>query len=306
MNLSQVRVIDPILTTVAQGYKDPGFVGMTLFPPVPVQVSGGKVIEFGKEAFMAYNTRRAPGGATKRVRFGYEGKPFSLEGHDLEAAVPREWMRDASRAPGVDLATRAIRMVQTVQARSLEIQQAGLATNQANYDSSHKVTLSGTSKWSDPASNPEATIETGKEAIRSSCGMYPNVLVLGPTVFAKAKTNPALKDRFKYTSKESITAEMLANAFDVDKVVVGKAVQATDAGVMSDIWGNVAVLAYVAPSSLSAEEPSYGYTYTMEGHPLVEQPYYDNNAKSWIYGVGYERIPVLSGITSGYLIQDLV
>lgn len=255
---------------------------------------------------MAYNTRRAPGGATKRVKFGYAGKPFALENHALEAPVPREHMRDASKVPGVDLGKRAISLVQNVQSLALEIQQAVLATTAANYDANHKLTLSGTSKWSDPAGKPATTINTGKEAVRSSCGMYPNVLVLGATVFAAAKENPAVLDRFKYTSKDSVTADMLAALFDVQKVVVGAAVQVTDAGVMSDVWGNVAVLAYVAPSSLSQEEPSYGYTYTMEGHPMVEKPYYDDNAKSWIYGVGYERMPVLSGITSGFLIQDLV
>ena len=37
---------------------------------------------------------------------------------------------------------------------------------------------------------------------------------------------------------------------------------------------------------------------------MVEVPYYDNNAKSWIYGVGYERAPQLTGITAGFLIQN--
>ncbi len=96
---------------------------------------------------------------------------------------------------------------------------------------------------------------------------------------------------------------MLAKAFDIERVVVGKAVTSDGAGVISDVWGNNAVLAYVPGAPSGMEEPSYGYTYTMTGHPLVEEAYYENNAKSWIYGVGFERAPVLSGITSGYLIQ---
>lgn len=303
MNISQVRVVDPVLTTVVQGYKNPEFVGDALFPAVPVGVSGGKIIEFGKESFLAYNSQRAPGGATRRISFGYQGKPFSLENHALEAPVPREYQRDAAKVPGINLGTRAVNLTMRANKQTLEIQQAALATDAANYPTANKITLSGTDKWSNAASKPVSIINAGKEAVRQAIGVYPNVLLLGAQAFNPLKDNPSILERFKYTSKESITAEMLAALFDLDKVVVGKAVQATDAGVMSDVWGNFAVLAYVPSSPSQMEEPSYGYTYTMEGHPLVETPYYDNNAKSWIYGVTYERAPVLSGIAAGYLIS---
>lgn len=80
--------------------------------------------------------------------------------------------------------------------------------------------------------------------------------------------------------------------------------EALDDDTFSDIWGNAAVLAYV-PSEAEAAMPipSYGYTYTMEGHPMVEQPYWDNGSKSWIYGTTMERAPVLTGMLAGYLIQ---
>lgn len=52
MSLSQARVVDPVLTTHAQGYKNADFVGMALFPRVDVAKSGGQVIEFGREAFV--------------------------------------------------------------------------------------------------------------------------------------------------------------------------------------------------------------------------------------------------------------
>lgn len=306
MNLGAARVLNPVLTTIAQGYADPEFVGNALFRPVPVQISGGQILEFGKEGFMLYATQRSPGGATKRIQFGYLGKPFALENHAIECPVPREYMRDASIMPGVNLGTRALRLGMKVVSRSLEIQQATLAQDAAQYDAAHKVTLTGTSKWSDPASKPATDIETGKEAIRSTAGVYPNTLVISGPCFATLKNNPSITDRFKYTSKESITPEMLAALFDIDEVKVGKGVKSTDAGVMSDIWGNSAVLAYTPKNPSGMEEPSYGYTYTLEGHPLVEEAYYDKNTKSWVYGVGYERMPVLSGIVSGYLINTPV
>lgn len=302
MNPSQARVIDPILTTVVQGYKNQDFVGSVLFPRVPVAVSGGKVIEFGKEHFLAYQTQRAPGGATKRISFGYLGKPYALENHALEAPVPREYMRDASKVPGINLGTRAVNLVMRAEGLGLEIQQAALATDASLYGANNKITLSGTDKFSDGTSDIEGTFDDAKEAVRSSCGMYPNVALFGPKAFRATKRHPKVKEQFKYVSDKSVTADMLAEFLELDRVSVGKSVKATDAGVMSDVWGNFIVLAYVPSAPSQAEEPSYGYTYTLEGHPLVETPYWENTSKSWIYGVTDERVPVLSGIASGYLI----
>ena len=304
MSASQVRVIDPVLTEIAQGFRHAEHVGHTLFPQVPVQVSGGQVLEFGKESFKLYQTRRAPGAATKRVQFGYLGKGFALVQDALEGQVPREYMRDAARAPGVDLGQRAVSGVLRALSLTLEYDQAQIATTAGNYDADHKVALSGADQWSDGASDPAGDIDIGKEAVRSTVGIYPNTLVLSAQAFNAVKEHPKVVERFKYTSRDSVTPDMLAALWNLEQVSIGKAVAFDDAGNDIDIRGNNAVLAYVPKSSSGMEDPSFGYTYTMQGHPLVEKPYYENNAKSWIYPVSFERLPVLTGILSGYLIQN--
>ncbi|WP_047396541.1 hypothetical protein [Chitinibacter sp. ZOR0017] len=300
-----VRIIDPILSTVAQGYANQEYVGMNLFPGVPVSASGGQILEFGREAFRLYSSARSPGSGTRRVQYGYLGRPFALENHSLEGMVPREHQRDAAQVPGIDLGKGAVKKTMKALQLSLEVAQATVATNAANYPGTNKVALAGAAKWSDPGCDIVAGVDVGREAIRSQCGLYPNVLVLSPVAFNAAKNNPKIVARFQYTSAQSITPEMLAGIFNVKKVVVGAAVYWTDANVATDVWGNNAVLAYVPEGQLSdVDEPSYGYTYTMDGNPAAEPPYYDNNSKSWIYPVTYERVPVISGIIAGYLIQN--
>lgn len=304
MSISQVRIIDPVLSNIAQGYRHAEHVGNTLFPQVPVDVSGGRVLEFGRESFKLYNARRAPGSGTKRIQFGYLGKPFTLAQDSLEGTVPREHLRDASRTPGVDLGRQAVNTVMRALSMTLEHEQSQLATNADNYDSDHKVALTGTDKWSDGASTPAADIDTGKEAVRASVGIYPNTLLLSAQAFNAVKNHSSVVERFKYTSRDSVTPDMLAALWDLEKVVVGKAVAFDDANAAIDFWGNNAILAYVPTGSSGMEDPSFGYTYVMRGHPLVEKSYYENNAKSWIYPVTFERLPVLTGILSGYLIQN--
>lgn len=303
-----VRIIDPILSVFTQGYRNAQYIGEKLFPRVPVSVSGGQIIEFGREAFQLTNMRRTPGGATKRVQFGYLGKPFTLLEDALEVPVPREHQRDASVAIGIDLGQRAARIGMSKVLLQLEVDQAALATNAANYPAANKVVLAGASKWSASTGNPLTDVDAGREAIRSAVGIYPNVAVMSAKAFIAAKNNPNVIGRFQYNSTtpvdaSTITEAMMAGLFNVDQLVVGKAIVTGDDGTSTDIWGNNVVLAYVPVSAEFQEEPSYGYTYTMNGNPLVEVPYWDENSKSTIYGVTMERAPVLSGISSGYLIQ---
>ncbi|EKE78435.1 major capsid protein [Oceanibaculum indicum] len=304
MNTGQVRVVDPVLSTVAHGYVSPDFVGGILFPFVDVDISGGKVLTFGKEAFQQYSLRRAPGADTPRVSFGYQGAPYSLVQDAIEVPVPREHQRDASVMPGIDLGTRAVNFGMRIVMQALEVDRAAIALNAANYDNDHKVALTSGDKWSAETGTPSADIDTAKEAVRASTGMIANTVLLSAVAFNAARNNANVLERFKYTSSDSVTADMLAKLWDVERVVVGRAISADDAGAFSDIWGNNAVVAYVPASPAGMEQPSYGYTYRMRGHPAVEQAYWDQRSKSWIYGVTMERAPVLTGMAAGYLIQN--
>jgi hypothetical protein len=309
MTPAQARVVDPVLTTVAQGYKNAELVGSALFPAVPVGQRGGKIITFAKEDFALYNTGRTPGSNTKRVNYGYSGAAYALESHSLEGQVPVEIMEEAEAVPGVNMATTAVYKTQNIIGLRLEKAQADLATNASNYAASNKITLSGTSRWSDysGASHPITDIETAKDAVRAQIGKRPNTVLLGATVLAKLKSHPDILDRIKYTGRDVATLELLAALFGVQRVVVGDAIYADAAGTLADVWGKFAVVAYTELGAVAdAGAPTYGYTYQLKGYPMVESAYMDRNAKSWIYPVTDEVAPVIAGASAGYLISAAV
>lgn len=310
----QTRIIDPILTSRVQGYKDTAYVWDQLFPPVPVNVAGGQILEFGAESFKLYNTKRAPGAATVRASFGYAGKPFALLNDAIEVPVPREYQRDAQVTPGIDLGERAALMAMRVLNRQIEKEAADLARNPANYATGNSVTVAAGDRWSAPNTNPIAQLNVWREVIRSKIGLEPNVLFLAMAVFRALQTNEFMLERVKYTTAESLTAEMMARVFDVEKIVIGRSVYATDAGDVTtgtpptyvDVWGKDVILAYVPQVASMLEEPSFGYTYQMVGHPLVEEPYYDNNSKAWYFGCSWERVPVITSSIAGFLAMGVV
>lgn len=309
LNTNTARVIDPVLTGIAQGYRHVQRVGHVLFPAVNVLQRGGKVIEFGRESFFNYNARRAPGANAKSIQFGYEGKPYALSQFTLDAPVPREHIQDAQQVPGIDLGKRATNTVMDSLTLTLEIDQAELACNAANYGANNKVALAGASKWNDPDSDPLGDVEAAKDQVRMTCGIEPNRMVVRNDGFKALKHHPKIVERFKYTTADSITTKMLAGLFDLEELAVGKASYADDMNAavpFKEAWGNAAILAYTPVQDAAMEQPSFGYTYTLTGHPFVEQPRWDGDKRSWVYGVTYEREPQLTGIASGFLFTGVV
>ena len=314
LNLSQARVIDPVLTTIAQGFKQTDLVGSALFPQVPVSLRGGNILTFGKEDFMLYASARAPGENTRRVQFGYSGSPFALIDYSLEGAVPIEiYQEGQDQANGwtVDHMTLAMNKVQSIMALRLELQQATLARTAASYQAANKVTLSGTGQWSDQTagvSSPMRNVETAKEAVRAATGKRPNTVVMGALVYAALRTHPLVVDRMKYTGRDIADTTVLAALFGVQNVLVGDAIYSNDAGTaFTDVWGKDVIVAYTETGSIAnMGAPSYGYTYNLGGYPLVEVPYFDRNAKTWFVPVTRAETPVIAAVNAGYLITNAV
>lgn len=308
MNPGQVRVVDPVLTTFARGYGIAEHIGLKLAPAVPVMVRAGKIVTFGKEAWKIYDSQRARGGATKRIQYGYGSDSYLLENHAIEAGVPDEDREDASMTPGVDLAKIAIALTLNSELLNLEYQIANLLTSAANYDNNHKVTVSGADLWSADTSKPLTQIRDRIETIRNSVGLRPNTLAVSAVAFEALIENPDTRDRFKYVSKESISADMIAAQLGLKQVLVGDAVYADESDTSFDVWGDNAILSYCPMVQGSIEltqfQPAHAYTYVLKGHPAVKKPYYDDNAETWFYGIKYERQPVISGQGAGFLFAN--
>lgn len=306
--MADVSSLSPIMTGIAQGYYSPGNVGMHLFPFVDVTVSAGKTTVFPPDQFMLLNTARAAGSDYAEVQFGVDGQPYVLGNHGLIGKVPEEDIADVEGAGlDLDLQTDAVEGAMDVILLGLEYQQAMIATNPTNYSPSNKIALVGAAKWSASTGTPLSDIAAAREAIRTKCGVRPNVAVFSPVAFSACTNNPTVKAMFNPTNATVITEEMLAKAIGIKKVVVGDAI-ASSGGAPTDVWGNNVVLAYVPEIPLGQKakkrQPSYGYTYRMKDHPYARNAFFDEGSGSWKQRVSMQREPYLVGKDSGYLIQN--
>jgi hypothetical protein len=311
VNYSQLRVVDPILTAVARGYFSPQApVADALFPIVYVGTHAGKILTFGPDDFKKIQTARAPGANTKRVTFGYAGADFSLIDHSLEGAVPIEHQREAANSiPGIDLGSNAVKKVQNLMALEREQQAADIALNAGSYDSSNKITLTGADRWDTTTGDPFDDLNAAKEIIRQQTGVYPNKLIIGPKVKTALSSNPKVLDRLSTaTDRAPATLAQLATLFEVDEIVVGGSVYFDEStNKFVDVWGTYVVLAFTTPRSMQEMgSPSFGYTYRLQDMPVVEEPYFERNPKTWFYPVTDAYKAVLAGKAAGFLITSAV
>ncbi len=83
--LDKQRIVDHVLTNLARGYTNDGFVASMLFPHAQVTKEGGKIPQFTKEAFKIYNTERAIRADSNRINPSVDDSiDFVLTEHDLE------------------------------------------------------------------------------------------------------------------------------------------------------------------------------------------------------------------------------
>ncbi len=119
-------------------------------------------------------------------------------------------------------------------------------------------------RWDRPGSNPVKDVRNVADLIHQQSGYRPNTLVLSPQVLTILEEHPDIRDRFKYTTAASITVDMLAAAFRVNRVLIANATyDSSDAGAtisMNFMAGKHALLVYSAPRP-SPKQPSGGYTF---------------------------------------------
>lgn len=307
----QARVVDPIQTERARGYANSEYVGSLIFPRVFVDTYGGQVIEFDSANFKPAKTRRAPGATVAKKQAGYAGKPYVITSRAQDAVVPKELKLDAQNGPGIDLQSDTVDLVVDTMALEMELRQSALVRNTANLQVGNYVTLSGASRWTQSTATITADIRAGREAIRRSVGRYPNTCIISPSAFNACDEQDSIRERLKYTTKDTLTEEMLAALFNVRNLRIGAAVYDDDADVRADVWGDDVILAYVPENVLktpvnrrSKATAAAGYTYTIEGHPSVGMFEWDRSVRSWVAPIDDDAEPVIAMKGAIYVIKN--
>jgi hypothetical protein len=314
------------LTNLAQKSAQATYVMRSLYPLAEVGSYGGVVIQFDESDYEYVDDTRADDAAFAEIQSGYEGKPFKLNTKGLRYRVSDKRRKEMANLK-VNWGDMAVKSLMSRAGLYHEIECAVKATTFANYASTNRVTLAGGSRFSDSAVDPEPLLRAGKDAIANQIGVESNVCVMGRMVFS------ALAARYSrtFTSagttpgiRSQLTKAAFADIYGFERVEICDAI-VTRNGVKGKAFGNHLVMAYTNPDAINGNIVTYqpqgdispmvggmGYTYVMQGNPLMYEPWEDKNTKATVFDLDFDRqvqntgVNAAGQITYGYLIENAV
>lgn len=192
-------MIDPILTQLAQGYKNTEGVATFFAPAVSMSVRAGRTLVFGKEAFAAQSFLRAPGTNISKISNEFGTRSFALRQEAISWQLAEEVAAEAKNgAAAIDLRAYAAKDAANRLMQSWEIQVSEKILDVTQYESGNVLDLAtyngGADQFNSPTSDIEVLFDDMKEQVRGQIGCYPNKLVLSPDAFNNLKRNKRIRD----------------------------------------------------------------------------------------------------------------
>lgn len=302
------RVVDPVLTSVARGYRNAAFIGENIFPIVQVEKEDIVVPLFGKGAFVEYDTERAVGAESNvLLREKSSSMDLVLNEHDLAAAVDYREQAESlfnEEAKAIRRATSGVNLKR-------ELYAARLAQDPKVYLEGSRKALAAGDRWASGKGEPVTVIEAGIEAIRNATGLRPNLMTMGASVMSVLRYHPAIQAQIGANERKRITAEILQDIFQIPKVVIGEPVSSQDAKKDPiDVWADNLMLHYVSPPQTGTEsadenEPSFGYTFRRKGMPVADKYPGLGGKVSYARFTDIYKVAVVGG-DAGYLITNIL
>lgn len=215
------RVIDPVLTTLAQGYQNSSMVAETLFPTVKVATSKGKIPKFNKTAFIARDTNRAVGAKSNRINdMDYELMPFETIENDVEMAI--DYLEEDDSESFMKLEQKVMKDLSDIISLGKEKTAADYAQKTSNYTAS-ALTNCASNPFTASTSNPIQTVKAAIESLRARIGVQPNTAVIGASVYSALLNHPEIIDRVKFAGLRKVNTTVLSELFEISNIKVGYA-----------------------------------------------------------------------------------
>lgn len=257
------RALTNISVAYLQNAKD--FVSNIVFPSVPVDHRSDQYHVYGSADFRRNNVKqRAPGTESAGGGFSLSQDSYTCNTYAIHQDIPDDIVNNADAAVQLEKASAIWVAQQLMIQKEVQWMTDFFATSIWGTDVTGATDFT---QWDDGSSDPEADIDTGKATIKQNRGLDANTLVVSYKTHQALKRHPIVADRFKHTSSDSITTQLLARFFEVERyIVAGASYTTSEENASSEtnafIAGNHALLCYVAPvPGLMTDSAGYTFAY---------------------------------------------
>lgn len=214
-------------------------------------------------------TGRAPGGAYSRGNFTFTELSWLTKEHGAEEIVDDNAY--ANYREFFDAELIAAKRAYDAVLRNQEKRTAALLFNATTWTGSSLTTAVST-EWSTAASaTPITDVLAAGQKVWDGTGMWPNALVINRRVFRNLRNCAQVIDRIagagagSAVKAKDISAEMLAQVFDLDYVIVAGSAKNTavegQTASLSQVWDNEYAMVCKIATTNDIAEPCVGRTF---------------------------------------------
>ena len=300
--------VDAVLSNVVIAYTIGGFIADLLAPKVPVWKESDKYYVFeNDDTSRVENDLIADGASANEVKFRESTESYFCEEYGLKTLITQRQKNNADSV--LKLESRRSKALKDKVLVGREKRVATIARNLANYATGLKLTLSGTSQWSDGGytGDPLKEIQTYANAVKKACGSLPNIIVMPYDVAIEFINNAKVIERYKYTKADLIEEIGIPKRIQGLKVIIPGINENTSnegtAANLNEIWGNDMILAKVNYGG-AKEALSKFYTFT-KGDWKVKKWKSNDPEGTYVKDSIIEDTKTVSTI-AGYLIKDVI
>jgi hypothetical protein len=308
--------LDAALTNFALQYRQDSaiMIGDKVSPPVRVKKESDKYFKYSQGNNITIATAyRADGAPAREIEWSldtegtYTAMEYSLKGIATDRAI-----KNADRP--IDVKKDTMFQLQDVIMLAREKRVADAIFNGTTF-SSYTASLTGDDRWdvyTTSESDPVEDIETGKDSVMSNSLKRPNTVIMGYEVFKYLRHHPLIKERVLYggsnSDPASINERALAQIFDVDQVLVGRAqynsAQQGQTVSTSYVWGKYVMVAYIAPSPQQVKTVTLSMS--PESQSMQTKSWRNDERAGTMIEVGHVIDEIVPCTACGYLLQTVV
>lgn len=309
---NDVRPVNPVLTDLSIGLKNPNFIWDLVAPVVSVDEKSGTYFIWTRDYWFrifgeAGGVKRAPEGPYRRVGYGVSTDTYDTDEYGYEK-VTGDPIVAASQTPQ-SLPERDVAFLTNLLEMELEVLTAAELFVTGKWGTSN--TLTGTDQWSDFAnSDPVGDFDTARGVVRKATGMEPDRAIMGIETWNDLKEHPLILDKYKHTQAGIMTEELVAAALGVNEIVVGKTAKNTakenQSYVGANVWtDNCLLIPAINAPALDTPAGAYTFMWDEVGNiPWAVQEYRDEVIRSNVTRVLTHRVSKVTSSASGYMFLD--
>ena len=298
MSTQRIYDNDVVLTNIFQGYMpaDQDFIHKDILPEIKVEQENGDIpetVSTGQDFLRVQPILTVSDAGLAEITADYsKASKWQTQEYGAEIRVTKRdgknfakngetWQSGMERAR--EMKTKQLKIFRMI---CKEYALASYVFNAANYESTNKITLSGTDQFNVDSSDPQGVFSDAQVAIERYSHADPDRLtaVIPWPIYKIMIRHPQLKRTNGVSPDGTVPVRdlkraELATALNVDKILVPRLKRETanigQTSSLARIWGNFIMLFYVNPNPNPEQwEYTFGYEFVLDAPQVGSYPHH--------------------------------